>query len=113
MGIRGPAPSFKITNTALDTLHPPDWLCPVAQRWWDKHASSLVGNHILNHQTADQFAVLCDLWARLMALNGTETNRTYLDTQKAFTTLAKQFRMSPAEKPNVKVDRHEAKGFFS
>lgn len=51
--------------------------------------------------------MLCDLYSRVMAFSGLVTTRTYLDTLKAFQALAKNFRLLPTEKPQVKEGRYD------
>ena len=106
MGSRGPQPKLKLKSEALDSIEPPDWLLDAdALCYWTRHASQLVENQLLTAQTVDSFALLCDLWAKTKAMSGAQVNRQYLDTVRAFTSLAKLFRLMPSEKPNVKEDR--------
>lgn len=78
-----------------------------ARQFWVKHADQLKANQLLTVQTSDTFASVCDLYERLQTFRGKDTTRAYLDTLKAFTSLAKLFRLVPNEKPNVKEDRYE------
>jgi hypothetical protein len=105
MGIRGPQPQLKLRSEPLTDLNPPDWLGDVGKAFWRKHSVQLKDNHLLTAQTADSFGILCDLWERVQSFKGQDTTRSYLDTLKAFTSLAKNFRLLPTEKPNVKEDR--------
>jgi phage terminase small subunit len=106
MGLRGPAPVIKIRSEPLQDLTPPDWLGnEEAKQFWSKHAHQLQENHLLTAQTVDSFALLADLWERVQSFRGQPTTRAYLDTMKAFTSLAKNFRLLPTEKPEVKEDR--------
>lgn len=73
--------------------------------FYAKHAFQLKDNQLLTAQTADSFALLADLWERVHSFRGQETSRAFLDTMKAFTSLAKNFRLLPTEKPEVKEDR--------
>lgn len=105
MGIRGPQPKLKLRSEPLNDLTPPDWLGPEGKAFFEKHCFQLKDNQLLTQQTTDSFALLCDLWERLKMFHGETTCRSYLDTLKAFTSLAKTFRLLPTEKPNVKEDR--------
>jgi phage terminase small subunit len=105
MGLRGPQPTLKIRSEPLLDLNPPDWLGDEAKQFWSKHAHQLQENHLLTVQTVDSFALLADLWERVQSFRGETTTRAYLDTMKAFTSLAKNFRLLPTERPEVKEDR--------
>lgn len=105
MGIRGPQPQLKLRSEPLADIAPPDWLGDEAKSFWRKHAGQLKQNQLLTSQTADAFALLSDLWERVQMFRGQGTTRAFLDTSKAFTSLAKNFRLLPTEKPNVKEDR--------
>ena len=107
MGLRGPAPQLKIRSEELHDLTPPDWLGDEARAYHERHAEQLRSNHLLTVQTSDSYAMLCDLYARLQEFRGLSTTRSYLDTLKAYTSLAKLFRLVPNEKPHVKEDRFE------
>ena len=105
MGLRGPQPQLKLRSEPLHELTPPDWLGTEAKDFWERHSVQLKDNQLLTAQTADAFALLCDLWERLKMFHGETTCRSYLDTLKAFSSLAKTFRLLPTEKPHVKEDR--------
>lgn len=105
MGMRGPAPQLKLRSEPLHDMTPPAWLCETAKAYWSKHCHQLRDNQLLSVQTSDSYAVLCDLYARLMDFRGKETTRSFLDTLKAYQSLAKLFRLVPTEKPHVKEDR--------
>lgn len=107
MGLRGPQPQLKLRSQELEDLTPPDWLSDTAKQYHDKHAEQLKDNQLLTLQTSDSYAMLCDLYSRLQEFRGQATTRSYLDTLKAYTSLAKLFRLVPNEKPNVKEDRFE------
>jgi len=105
MGLRGPQPTLKIRSNALEDLTPPAWLRDEAVSYWNRHAEQLQENHLLMRETAESFAIHCDLWARLCDMRGQPTTRAYLDLHKAFVTSSKHFRLVPSEKPQVKEDR--------
>jgi hypothetical protein len=102
MGLRGCLPNITMKSEPLHDLTPPDWLGDEGKAYWRKHAHQLVENHLLTAQTADSFALLADLWERVQAFKGMDTSRTYLDVVRAYTGLAKNFRLLPTEKPHVK-----------
>ena len=99
---------------ALEDLAAPEWLGTEAKAYWQKHAQNLAVNNLLNANTAESYALLCDLWARLKAFRGEATTRSYLDTVKAYTSLAKIFRAVPCDKPGAAVEhRHQDKPEFN
>lgn len=106
MGLRGVLPNLKLRSEALTDLTAPDWLSADGKSYWMKHSGQLAENHLLTVQTSDAFAMLCDLYGRLMEFVGEGTSRTYLDTLKAFQNLSKNFRLLPTEKPLVKEERY-------
>lgn len=100
MGLRGPLPQTKRhAAKRLTDLAPPDWLCEEAASYWTRHADTLSKNELLTTSTADSFALCCDLWARVRAMSGEPTSRSYLDTVKSYTSLSKLFRLVPCDKP--------------
>jgi phage terminase small subunit len=105
MGLRGPQPTLKLRSEPLTDLAAPEWLSKDAAAFYSKHAKQLQENQLLTVQTADAFALACDLWARVQQFKGKETSRAYLDTVKAFLSAVKPFRLVPNEKPHVKEDR--------
>ena len=107
MGQRGPLPKRQLRTEDLSSLRAPSYLDDRAKGFWRKHADQLNKNGLLSVQTADSFAVLCDLYSRLRACDGQPTTRVYLDTQKAFSAALKLFRLSPGEKTAEKEDRYE------
>ena len=114
MGLRGPLPQLR--TAAAEKLHdltPPPWLSAEAAAYWTRHAATLARNSLLTLQTADSFALCCDLWGRVRELSDQPTTRSYLDTVKAYNQLAKLFRLVPCDKPGAPVDRrHDDKGEF-
>jgi|SRR5579883_1269195 len=114
MGLRGPLPLTKVINAKrLADLSPPDWLSDAGKAHWTRHAEGLNVNGLLTVQTADSLALCCDLWGRLAALRDQPTSRTYLDTLKAYTSIAKVFRLLPCDKPGIQTpDRHAEKDAF-
>ena len=114
MGLRGFLPALQtIAAPALQSLTAPSWLGQTAKDYWNRHAENLSSTGILTQNTAESFALLCDLWGRVRELEGTPTSRSYLDTVKAFVSLAKQFRLLPTEKPvQQPTDRHADKPEF-
>jgi hypothetical protein len=107
LGLRGPQPHLKLRSNPLTDLTPPDWLGEVARAYWNRHADQLARNKLLTAQTADAFALHCDLWGRLQAMRTEPTTRAYLDTFSKFTASSKLFRLVPNEKPQVKESRYE------
>jgi hypothetical protein len=107
LGLRGPLPKQQIRSERLDDLTPPDWLGPLAREYWAKHADQLRHNQMLTVQTAESFAITCDLWQRVRGYAGLPTDKRYLDTVKSFRDYAKLFRLLPTEKPQVKESRFE------
>lgn len=105
MGLRGPQPKLKLRSEALDDLSPPDWLGDEGKAYWSENAPQLKANQLLTVQTVHSFAMLCDLWDRYQSFHGADTSRIYLDTVKAYTTLAMKYRLLPTEVPNVKESR--------
>ncbi len=113
MGKRGPLPKLVKQDEPLDTLAAPDWLGEVGKAYWELHAPWLVKHGLLTAQTAESFALLCDLWERVRSHQGEKTSRTYLDTVKSWQALVKVFRLSPAEKAGYQPERHDDKEDFS
>jgi phage terminase small subunit len=115
MGLRGPlANTVSYQAPAPVDLTSPEWLCSVGSEYWNRHAKHLASNNLLTTATADSFALLCDLWARLQAFRDQPTTRSYLDTAKAFSALAKVFRAVPCDKPGAAVEhRHQDKPGFN
>lgn len=112
MGLRGPQPQLQLRSEPLHDLTPPDWLGEAAKSYWHRHAPQLVDNQLLTQQTADNFALVADLWERLQEFRGQATTRSYLDLLKSYHSMSKPYRMWPTEKPNVKEDRHQDKPEF-
>ena len=112
MGIRGSLPRLKKEPTKLASMVAPAWLGTTGKAYWDQHSAWLVKHQLLTEQTAESFALLCDLWERVRAHSGEKTSRTYLDTVKAYQSLVKVFRLSPAEKAGYQPERHEEKEEF-
>jgi phage terminase small subunit len=113
MGLRGKLPTETIKAPQLKSLDAPSWLSQDAQAYWTQHAINLQGTAILTHKTAESFALLCDLWARVREMGGGPTNRAYLDAVRSYVSLAKQFRLLPTEKPTeTPTDRHADKPEF-
>lgn len=114
MGLRGPMPTTTVNGAPpLEDLTAPDWLCDEGKSYWDKHAEHLVANGLLTTATADSFALLSDLWARLQKFRDCDTNRIYLDTAKSYAALAKIFRAVPCDRPSAPVEhRHQNKKNF-
>jgi phage terminase small subunit len=81
---------------------PPEWLGETAKEYYLKHRDGLVSNGILTSATEDSFILLCDLWQRVRKMEGSATTRSYLDTVKAYTSLAKQFRLLPGKGPEIR-----------
>lgn len=105
MGLRGPAPNIRLRQNALEDLTPPEWLGEDAVAYWLQHAQQLQENQLLTRETAESYAIHCDLWQRMCDMRGLPTTRAYLDLHKAFVTSSKHFRLIPSEKPQVKEDR--------
>lgn len=112
MGKRGPLPKLVKESEALATLDAPEWLGDVAKAYWNLHAAWLVKHQLLNAQTAEAFAVCCDLWERYRTFDGEKTSRIYLDVVKAFEGKQKVFRLSPSEKAGYQAERHDDKEEF-
>lgn len=114
MGLRGRlAPVESLKAPDLSTLEAPLWLGEAARGYWELHAANLATAGLLTQNTADSFALLCDLWERVRAMKDAPTTRSYLDTVKAFVSLAKVFRLLPTETPKAPVtDRYAAKKEF-
>ena len=55
-----PIPAAEPTFTACDTTMP-DWLTGEAAALWDKLASALDSNGMLNHASRDNLAIYCDV----------------------------------------------------
>lgn len=104
MGTRGKLPSTILASKPLKDLTPPDWLGDEGKKHWIKHAQIHSKNGLLTVQTADSFALHCDLWERLMEFRGEPTSRSYLDTYARYVASAKLFRMFPTEKPSQDVE---------
>ena len=106
MGIHGPLPTIKLRSEALADYNPPEWLIDaVAVSYWKRHVAMLCENQILTQSTVESFALLCDLWSKVKGCAGQDITRQYLDSVRSFTALAKQFRLMPTEKPNIKEAR--------
>lgn len=114
MGQRGPLPNLTTyAAPALADLAAPEWLSREGKAFWDRHCKNLALNNLLTTATADSFASVCDLWARLQAFRGEPTTRAYLDTEKAYRGAAKLFRLVPCDKPGTAVEhRHQDKPSF-
>lgn len=111
MGQRGKLPELKREQPeAMNDLSAPLWLQGLSLQFWTKHASHLAKNNILNFETSDSFALCCELWGRIREQH--ESSRSYLDTVKAFNSLAKIFRLQPTDKIGQPVTRHEEKSEF-
>jgi phage terminase small subunit len=104
MGQRGKLPATISEQTPLNDLNPPDWLGKEARKYWRKHCQLLAKSGLLVVETAESFAVHCDLWERLQSFRGQPTTRAYLDTYSRFQSSSKMFRLLPTEKPAVAVD---------
>lgn len=112
MGLRGPLPKTRTPAQPLTRQDAPDWLGKDAAEYWNRHSAGLTANGILTAATEDSFALLCDLWQRVREMEGSPTTRSYLDTVKSFTSLAKQFRLLPTEPPKENPARHSDKPEF-
>ena len=77
----------------------------VAAAYWVRHAPQLAENQLLTAQTADSFAMLCDVWEKWTELQTKGWSKEYELAGKAYQALAKFFRLLPTEKPHVKEDR--------
>ena len=109
MGLKGPLPKIKaVPPEQLQDLSPPGHLSDEAQNYWNTHAKRLVRQNLLTKATKESWAVCCDCYGRLRDLDGQGTNRIYLDTLKAWQSLAKLFRLTPTEKPGeTGTGRHD------
>ncbi len=103
MGLRGRLPTLALHTEPLDDLQAPDYLQGEALLFWDKHIVTLTRNQLVTVQTADTFALCCELWGKLRNFQGA-TSRSYLDLVKAFQQIAKPFRLLPVDKPGSVVE---------
>lgn len=111
MGLRGP---LKTKNSkpakALSDLAPPTWLGELACEHWNSKAQYMTDEGLLTTQTADSFALLCDLYQRIRL---SEVHKERVDCMRLYNTLAKFFRLVPVDGPGRPQDRHEDKKGFA
>ena len=78
-------------------------LTGLAARYWKRHAKRLTEAGILTDYDVEAFTACCQLWERSQSLRaGSEAdpkaNRAYLDSVKAWQSLARQFALLPLER---------------
>jgi hypothetical protein len=114
LGLRGPLSAKTVRQAKpLEDLTPPYWLSSQATDYWSAHAQHLAANNLLTTATQESFALLCDLYSRVVDCLGKETTRQYLDTVKAYYAQAKLFRLVPCDKPGSEpLTRYDGMGEF-
>ena len=90
-------------------LEPSVPLAGLARTYWDRHAQRLREVGLLTDCDTEAFTLTCQLWSRLQALQveaekNPSKNRPYLDTCKAWQSMARQFSLLPLERKRAGVE---------
>jgi len=83
-------------NLTIQMIKPPTNLGERAKKFWEKHCERLTSLGILGEADVDAFSMLCTLWQRCEEMSqeakaDPRRNRQYLETVKAWQSLARQF----------------------
>lgn len=94
-------------------MKPPRSLSGEARDYWKRHADRLAAAGLLTDADVDSFALLCQLWAdvgrlRQLAEADPRKNRNYLDSVKAWQSMARQFALLPLERKKHGLERKES-----
>lgn len=101
MGNRGKLAS-ETHKSAIACIRPPANLDTNARKFWNKHVKHLVHNDLFAPTEREMFAILCMTYSLLLNAYEANDNRNYNDLLGKFTTLSREFALTPKQRKQQK-----------